>query len=105
MGGWHVMILPINDHYRLAADEHAWALQRSRARRMNGETVTVWESFKWYGSIQQAVNALGELMVRTSEAQTVADALAEVQNVTTTLTRALSPAFRVVQIVDREEAA
>ena len=99
------MILPINGHYRLASDEHGWSIQRPRTRKVDGRPVTEWQSLKWYGSIKQAVNALGELMVRTSEADTLAEALAEVENVTATLTRALSTEFRAIGVEDRRGAA
>lgn len=58
-------------------------------------TVDHWESFKWYTSLEDVVNGLGNLMVRTSEAQTLAEALAEVENVSTLLYTALSPQFEV----------
>lgn len=98
------MILPINGHYRLAADEHSWAIQRPRTRKVNGESVTEWQSVKWYGSIRQALNALGELMVRTSDVETLADALAEVVNVTTTLSRTFSTSVHLISVPKREEA-
>ena len=96
------MILPINDKYRIHADKHCWSIQKPRKRKENGKVITEWISFQWYISLEQAVNNLGELMVRTSDAQTLTDALTEVKNVTTTLSRALSPQFKVIQKVDQE---
>ena len=81
------MILPINDQYRIASDSRQWMIQASRMK--NGESV--WEPKLYFGTIESAVKELGELMVRTSGAQTLVDALADVEKVTTTLSQALTP--------------
>ena len=81
------MILPINDQYRIASDSRQWMIQASRMR--NGELV--WEPKLYFGTIESAVKELGELMVRESEAETLVDALADVEKVTTILSQALTP--------------
>ena len=81
------MIIPVNDRYRIASDPRQWMIQASRMR--NGELV--WEPKLYFGTIQSAVKELGELMVRTSDAQTLADALADVEKANTTLSQALTP--------------
>ena len=99
------MILPVNEQYRIKGDQHSWAIERVRKRKKNGKVVHEWQSFQWYTSFEQAVNGLGELMVRTSDAETLADALREVEKVYTTLSQALTPKFRVIRAVDRDSAA
>ena len=81
------MILPINDQYRIASDSRQWMIQASRMK--NGESV--WESKLYFGTFKSALNELGELMVRESEADTLVDALADVEKVTTILSHALTP--------------
>ena len=90
------MILPIDDDYRIKGDKHSWAIQKGRIKK--GEIT--WESISWFTSFEHTVNHLGQLMVRTSDAQTLADALKEIEKVTTLLTHALSPKFKVIQVVD-----
>jgi len=95
------MILPINNDYRIEGDRYSWSIQKARLK--NGETT--WESINWFTSIEHAVNHLGEMMVRTSDAQTLGEALAEIERVTTKLSHALSTKFEVIRKVkiDDEE--
>ena len=81
------MLIPINERYRIASDSRQWMIQESRMR--NGETV--WQPKYYFGTFKSALNELGELMVRTSDAQTLVDALIDVEKVTTTLSQALTP--------------
>jgi len=101
------MILPIDDHYRIAGDQQSWSIQHLRKRRdkTTGEPKTVWESYSWFTSLEATVNYLGEMLVRTSDAQTLAEALAETDRVTTKLSRALSPKFKVIRVDKKDEAA
>jgi len=92
------MILPIDDEYRIKGDKHSWAIQKGRIKK--GEIT--WESVSWFTSLESTVNHLGNLMVRTSNAQTLADALKEIEKVTTLLTHALSPKFKVIPVTDKE---
>ena len=90
------MILPIDDEYRIKGDKHSWAIQKGRIR----EGEITWESDSWFTSLEHTVNHLGQLMVRTSDAKTLGDALKEIEKVNTKLTHALSPKFKVIQVVD-----
>ena len=81
------MIIPINDRYRIASDPRQWMIQEPRTR--NGETE--WESRYYFGTLESAVKELRELMVRTSDAQTLEDDLADIEKVTTSLSQALTP--------------
>ena len=93
------MILPINDKYRIAGDEHCWAIQQPRVRKRRGEVVTEWESVRWYPSIETCAQSLCHLMVRTSDAHTLADALSESENAVATLCQALAPASAITRAI------
>jgi len=95
------MILPIDDKYRIEGDRYSWSIQKPKIRKGH----TAWGSINWFTSIEHAVNHLGEMMVRTSDAQTLGEALAEIERVTTLLTHALSMKFEVIRKVkiDDEE--
>jgi len=67
------MILPIDDEYRIKGDKHSWAIQKGRIKK--GEIT--WQSISWFTSIESTVKNLGQLMVRTSDAKTLAEALLE----------------------------
>ena len=81
------MIIPINDRYRIASDPRQWMIQESRTR--NGEAE--WESRYYFGTLESAVMELREVMVRTSDGETLVDDLADIEKVTTTLSQALTP--------------
>lgn len=80
------MLIQINDQFRIKSDSMQWMIQTRRSR--NGKPS--WESKLFFPTLQGAINELGELMVRESPAQTLADALVAVKNVTTTLSQALT---------------
>ena len=83
------MLIPINDQFRIKSDSMQWMIQRRRTR--NGKQS--WESKLFFPTLQGAINELGELMVRESQVQTLADALVALENVTTVLCHALTPQF------------
>ena len=81
------MIIPINDRYRISSDEYQWIIQTKRNRKGKED----WQARLYYPTLKAALEGLGELMVRQSDVATLADALAEVENVATTLSQALTP--------------
>ena len=93
------MIIPINDRYRIASDPRQWMIQEPRTR--NGETE--WESKYYFGTLESAVKELRELMVRTSDAQTLVDALADVEKATTILSQARTLQLEQVLTASEEE--
>ncbi len=80
-------ILPIDGRYRLTADEYAWRIEKRKGKR--------WVPIQWHSNIETAVHSLAQRMIRTSQVQTLADALAAIENVSRTLTHALAPRYRV----------
>jgi len=90
------MILPIDDEYRIKGDKHSWAIQKGRMK----EGEITWESVSWFTSIESTVNNLGQLMVRTSDTKTLAEALVEIEKIATLLTHALSPKFEITRKVN-----
>lgn len=89
------MIIPIDERWRIASDQRQWIIQEIRTR--NGEIE--WEPQLYFSSLPRAIKALGEMMVRLSDAQTVADALVDIDNVVTTLSRAIPTQFEVTLVV------
>ena len=81
------MIIPINDRYRISSDEYQWIIQTKRNRKGKED----WQARLYYPTLKAALEGLGELMVRQSDVATLADALAEVENVATTLSQVLTP--------------
>ena len=62
------MIVPINEQYRIITDPYQWIVQKKRARKDKDD----WESVTYHPTFQSAVQSLGELMVRRSDAATLA---------------------------------
>ena len=81
------MKIPINAQFRIKSDRYQWMIQERRTRKGRES----WESKLFFGTFQLAYKGLGELMVRLSDADTLADALEDVENVATTLSQALTP--------------
>ena len=93
------MMIPINDQLRINSDSRQWMIERKRTRKGKES----WEARLYFGTLEACVKDLGELMVRTSKANTLADALKEVENVTATLSQALTPQIEgVLEAIGRE---
>ena len=92
--------IPIDANYRLAADNQSWMIQRRKHRKSrHGDHITGdWETFSWHPTIEGAVNQLADYELRASGAQSVAEALAEVERISATLIRALSPRFEIKEV-------
>ena len=93
------MELEINKKYRITSDKYQWIIQEKRTRKGKID----WTSISYYTSIEQAIQGLGELMVRLSDAKTLTDALRDVQNVATQLSHALTPNLEVPSGEIKEE--
>ena len=81
------MMIPINDQFRIKSDSRQWMIERKRTRKGKES----WEARLYFGTLKACLKDLGELMVRESKANTLADALEAVENVATTLSQALTP--------------
>ena len=94
------MILPIDEQYRITADPYQWIVQRKRTRAGQED----WQSQTYHSTFESAARELWELMVRTSDAQTLVDALADVERITTTLSQALTPQSEWISaVIDRDQ--
>jgi hypothetical protein len=80
--------LPIDERFRLTADERCWRIEQ---RRKDGE----WRPVEYHTSLEAAVNSLSGRLLRTSDVRCLADALAAVDRISRTLTLALAPTFKV----------
>ena len=83
------MKLRITDQYRITTDEYQYIVNRKRTRKGKLD----WEPESYHPTFQGALQHIGERLVRGSDAQTVADAIADVENVTTTLSQAVRDQF------------
>jgi hypothetical protein len=101
--GTIIMIIPIDNQYRISGDKHSWNIQEARTRTINGKVIEEWESTKFHPSITSAVNSLSNLLIRTSKANTVAEAIEEVKLVVYKLTQALDPNFEVINKNNEDE--
>ena len=90
------MIIPVNEQFRIFTDENQWIVQEVRNRLGK----SIWRSKSFYPTFESALKGLGELMVRLSDAQTLADALKDVEKVSTTLSQALT--IRIEGLEDAE---
>ena len=89
------MIIPVNEQFRIFSDENQWIVQEVRNRLGKN----IWRSKFFYPTFESALKGLGQLMVRLSEAETLVDAVRDVEKVSTTLSQALT-----IRIEGLEEA-
>ena len=80
------MIIPVNEQFRIFTDENQWIVQEVRNRLGKN----IWRSKFFYPTFESALKGLGQLMVRLSEAETLVDAVRDVEKVSTTLSQALT---------------
>ena len=80
------MIIPINQQYRITTDPYQWIIQTKRTKYGKEE----WRAETYHPTFESALQSLGELLVRQSNAETLADALEAVKTVTTQLSQALT---------------
>ena len=85
------MELEINNKYRITSDKYQWTIQEKRTRKGEDD----WNSILYYATFEHAINGLRELMVRLSDANTLTDALRDVENVTTQLSQAIPDTLRI----------
>ena len=83
------MKLQITDQYQITTDEFQYIVNRQRTRRGK----LGWDPESYHPTFQGALQSIGERLVRGSDAETLADAIADVENVTTSLSQALRPYF------------
>ena len=83
------MKLRITDQYQITTDEYQYIVNRKRTRKGKLD----WDAESYHPTFQRALQHIGERLVRGSDAQTFADAIADVENVTTSLSQALRPYF------------
>lgn len=88
------MYIQINEKYRISGDAYHWTIDKKI--KPNKSYPDGWQCFKYYTTIGTCVNELAELMLRTSDAKTLADALDTTKTICHELTRALSPTYTVI---------
>ena len=93
------MIIPINERYRIVSDEYQWIIQKKGSRKGKED----WQSRLFFGTFEAAAKELGELLVRRPEANTLVDALQEVEKIATTSSRLLHLRLRGYKTFQRPE--
>ena len=92
------MIIQIDEQYRVTTDPYQWIVQKKRSRKGKED----WESQTYHPSFESALQTLGERLVRESDAETLVDALADVEKAITILSQALTPQLEQVLTVSEE---
>ncbi len=88
------MNIPLNDGYRLSADKYQWIVQKKR-KKLDKEGNIVWRPLSFHPTPEHAIKHHAHMLVRTSEAETLQEALNQIERVTSELTQALSGEFDV----------
>ena len=76
----------LNHNSSCKHEVNQWILQKSRTRK----GALDWESIRFHVDFDDLIKDLGKRMVRESDATTLAEALVAIENVTTTLSQALT---------------
>ena len=86
------MRLRLTDEWRIESDPHCWILQKCH---VTGTGVLTWKNKTYHSTLAGAVTHIVELALRDSSAETLAQALAELESLTQALTESLTPHFQV----------
>ena len=86
-----MMNIPIGEDYLISSDEHCWIVKKKRTRKGSVD----WRPVTYHHTFAQAIQKLGQRWVRESEANTLAEALVAVENVTTQLSQAIPTTLRI----------
>ena len=89
------MHIQIDKRFALGSDRHAWFISEKKIRRRGSRTLEEWPPIAWYTSLEGAVNGLAQLSLRVSDAQTLSEALLEVENLGASLCKALQLDYEV----------
>ena len=81
------MIIQIDEQYRVTTDPYQWIIQKKHSRKDKED----WESQTYHPSLDAAIHSLWEYLVRASDAETEADALQDIERITTRFSQALAP--------------
>ena len=74
-------LIPIDDFYALAADEHCWKILKRENHK--------WRAVKWYSNLENALNGLINFKLRISGVETFAELQAEQKKVMRELSEAV----------------
>ncbi len=88
------MIIPIGDKYRITSDSLQWTVQKSKNNKSKPGGV-VWNSESYFPTLEFAFRALGERMIRESDAIGVVEAVAAVGQVVARLNAAVPTLMNV----------
>jgi len=95
--------IQLNDEYRLTSDKRQWIIQKkgSKKDKETGENLTVWRDQTYHPTPTKAVQHYSGMRIRTSEADTLTQALKNVESIVCELTRALTPYYEI-EIIQRD---
>ena len=93
------MIIQIDEQYRVTTDPYQWIVQKKRSRKGKED----WKSQTYHTSFQSALQSIGERLVRGSDAETLVDALADVEKAITILSQARTLQLEQVLTASEEE--
>lgn len=96
------MKLQIDDDYRIRADTLQWILQKRTNNIDKRSGKIVWDAIGFFATLGGAVHYLHDLRVRTSDAESLAEALDVSRRVLQEIAGALQPGYRVVE--EKEES-
>lgn len=93
------MIIPLNKGYRLNSDKYQWMVQKQlfnengSPRQRRG--IDQWESLSFHSTPEKAINHHAGVLVRTTQTQTLSEALEAIESIATELRLALTDQFTV----------
>ena len=92
------MIFPVSNEYRIKSETYSWTIQKKKVRtdKSTGLPVDYYEPVFHYMTLEAAINGLGQMMVRFSNAEGVVDASEEIKSIATTLSLAFTPEYKRV---------
>ena len=88
------MFLHITDDIAIESDVNSWAISEKRYTKRDGEH---FRQIAWYSTLEGAIQGLSRMMIRSSKAENLQDAIKDVHNVAYILAEALEPNFKITK--------
>jgi hypothetical protein len=86
-----MMTIPIGDRFLISSDTYQWIVNKKRTRAGK----SCWTPITYHSTFGGAIHSLGQRWVRESDADTLAEALVAVENVTTQLSQTIPDTLRI----------
>ena len=90
------MIIEISPKYRITSDSRQWRIEQHFNRK--DPNVSPWAAFAFFPRFEQAVESIGNRLIRESTAEGLAECTKAIKDIATALSLALPAEYKLLSI-------